>query len=121
MILDPDGYEPEAHPVTIKRWFPADVTLPDGRMLTNALAIATHARLYVWTRRAGAPREVALTYLAEHTEAASSLRAQAALPSAATRIEIGGDGSAVIRRGSGCGCSDPLKTFVPWAPQRSGT
>jgi hypothetical protein len=119
VILDPLDYEPEDRPVTIKRWFPADVTLPDGRLLTNVLAIATKTRLYVWTRGTG--RGVEAVYVAEHTEAAASLRAQAALPSGATRIEIGGDGHAVIRRGSGCGCSDPLKTYQPWTPARSGT
>jgi hypothetical protein len=121
VILDPGDYTPEDHPVTLKRWFPADVTLPDGQTLTSVLAIATRARLYVWTRKPGAARDVALAYLADHTTEAADIRVQAALSSGGVRVRVGDDEHVTIRRQSGCACGDPLKTFQPWAPERSGT
>jgi hypothetical protein len=121
VILDPGDYTPEDQPITLKRWFPANVTLPDGSHLENVLAIATRTRLYVWTRRPGAPRDVALAYIADHTTEAADIRVMAALSSGDTRIQIGDDAYVTIRRHKGCGCSDPLKTFQPWTPERSGT
>lgn len=107
-------------PVTLRRYFPAQVELPDGTKHGNLLVLVTRVRVYVFDEPSlplfDAPYDPAASSpipaeLARHQPAVF------ALPS----IPAGGatGGAVIVYRERGCGCHHPLKAYQPWLPSRS--
>ncbi|HET6866293.1 MAG TPA: hypothetical protein VFH80_10230 [Solirubrobacteraceae bacterium] len=98
---------------------PAEVALPDGRVLTNVRAFVTDRRLLVYW---ATPNRQIVRQLDAELEQPCSVPASRGTLSANARLEVRlADGStAWVNRGRGCGCSSPLKALaapVSWTGQ----
>jgi hypothetical protein len=91
--------------------FPAEVLMPDGRVLIGRAFITSH-RLVVWREHPRGVLDGEDAYLAEPGSVARDRG------SLVGRLQIELDsGTAVVNRGRGCGCGSPLKALsapVPW-------
>lgn len=97
--------QPEPSPVVRRDRMPAQVTLPDGRVLAEARAVLTAERLYVWT---GGPHGVELAAeLPYDAEASVTPQGDRVLWTVQTP-----EGIATVERGSGCGCGSIPATGV---------
>lgn len=107
---------PEPNPVITHDVYPAEVVLPGDRVLREARAVLTAQRLYVWVRHGAG---VSLAFEAPYDPTGSTL------PRQVTRgrgLDVAtSEGGVLVNKGRGCGCSNPLKRFVPFTPMRSGT
>jgi hypothetical protein len=94
---------------------PAEVSMPDGQVLTGVRVFVTSERLIVFSADAQRQiRQVLNTPLAQPCSVPASRNT---LGAGALEARLADGGTAWINRGQGCGCSSPLKTLgppVPW-------
>lgn len=98
------------------RLFPANVTLPDGRLLRTVL---------VWANQDGS-RSIygtSTAHVGEPVPGNPRVVKVATLEAGDVTMERGRWllAGAVLERGSGCGCSHPLKRWSPPAPAIKGS
>lgn len=89
---------------------PATVVRPDGTVVEGARVVLTREELFVFEVAGGRVVEAArLAWTPGESQ----------LGRGPWSVATGG-GAWSVERGSGCGCSSPLKRFVPWTPWRVG-
>jgi hypothetical protein len=112
---------PEEDPVQVRRVRPADVHLPAGHVILDALVIVTRHRLYAWSAGpgGGVQKNIDLPHgLAD--EGLAALPSESRMDRDPMRLTTT-DGEITVVRRHGCGCGSPLARFKPWEPERSGT
>lgn len=120
MILDPTGYEPEPDPITIRDFRPAVVTLPDGVVLGDALAVVTTARVYAFIRPPGGG--VRTAFVADHDTPPEDVQRPRFSPAVPTVIRLAhGAGEVEIVKSAACTCSSRAPSSPPWTPDRRGS
>lgn len=110
----------DLEPVTLRRYFPAEVTMPDATFLRNALVIVTRVRVYVFDKPELPLYDdvidlegstLAHESVMRHTAATIAIRNTSGGPFALAPM--------LVNKARGCGCGNPLKTYQPWAPVRA--
>lgn len=104
----------EQSPVTIRKVWPAEVALPDGTVLRDALVVVTQQRVYVW--RASAAGQIELVWNSGWTWEGSVLTKEHLLVASPLRVATEA-GVMSVNRGRGCGCGNPLGRWQPWQPE----
>lgn len=96
--------------IVIADRFPAVVHTPGGARLLEARVVLTRDELFVWQARGGEVQLVTQeSWSGEPPHYGSGVWAI-----------CGALGEYRVERGGGCGCSSPLRRFVPWTPWRVG-
>lgn len=104
----------EQEPVVVRTVFPAEVVLPDGRLRTQALVKVTRERVYVWHGE----RELILDE-AHGLDSAGIQALPLGYAMRATPLVFPlPAGTLTVNKGSGCGCSSPLKAWRPFGVER---
>jgi len=96
---------------------PAEVSLPDGRVLTGVRAFITTSRMLVY--RATADRRIERALELELADPCSVPASRNSLRGA-LEVRLADGGTAWVNRGRGCGCHSPLKALaapVSWTGQ----
>lgn len=97
-------------PATRFRCFPADVTLPGGTELRTVLVLDRGEGVHVYARRSDYPGEDTRD---ERVVLVGTFGTEV-VPQQLDRWTIATDeGEVLVTRGSGCGCSHPLKGWGP--------
>ena len=103
-------------PVTILEVRPAEAVLPDGTVITRAQARLTRVAVYVWHEHSG---RVALAYAAPRTDTSEWVPSETQVRQVPARVTTA-DGTVILNRVPGCGCTRVWASFVPWTPDRRG-
>lgn len=101
---------PAEERVVVADRHPATVLGPDGTTYDGARVVLTRESMFVFVVHAG----VVEMLVVQDYDAEQSVLGRRGWTVAAD------DGAWTVERGSGCGCSSPLKRFVPWTPWRVG-
>ena len=104
----------EQGPVTVRKVWPAEVALPDGRVLRDALVVVTQVRVYVWT--ASQAGQIELVWNSGYDPAGSVLTREHLLVASPLRVATEA-GVLSVNKGRGCGCGNPLGRWQPWQPE----
>lgn len=122
MILDPDAYDPEPAPVTVRQ-VRGHAILPDGTRIDDALTVVTLTRVYVFTR--ALPSGLTTRFVADHDLTDDTLdavrrdRLTSAIP---VTVDLpAGEGTVEMWKAGGCACGNRAPTGPPWPVDRSGT
>ena len=104
----------EQSPVTVRKVWPAEVALPDGTVVRDALVVVTQVRVYVW--RASPAGQIELAWNSAYDPAGSVLTREHLLAASPLRVSTPA-GLVLVNRGRGCGCGNPLARWQPWQPE----
>lgn len=111
---------PEEAPITVRRVRPADVQLPTGHVIMDALVIVTRERIYAWNATGSTVlKRIDLPHGLLDADF-PALPLESRMDREPMRISTP-EGELVVTRRTGCGCGSPLARFKPWEPERSGT
>jgi hypothetical protein len=99
---------------------PAEVLLPDGRLLLEARVFVTDRRVLVYKVQDGRIMQVRDLTLIEPGCVTAS---RSSLNGGRIEVEVLGEhggraetGTLIVNQGAGCGCGSPLKAYAPPVP-----
>jgi hypothetical protein len=90
---------------------PAEVLLPDGRLLSSVRVFVTSTRLLAF--KAGNEGGITLALDLPLEQPCSVPASRATLGQGALEARLADGSTAWINRGHGCGCGSPLKALAP--------
>lgn len=110
-----DVLQVETDPVILRRYFPVEATI-DGELVRPALVIVTRERVYVWRT----PDELLVSAAYDPAQMDELPLPREYELRVRPLIVDTPDGRLAVNKARGCGCGNPLKSFRPFTPQRSG-